>query len=31
MMMDKQASEKDYIFNIERVYNHNNQVRKVIF
>lgn len=31
MLMDKQASPKDYIYNIERVYNHNSQKRKIIF
>jgi hypothetical protein len=30
-MMDKQGTSKDYIFNIERVYNHNNKIRQVIF
>lgn len=31
MLMDKQNSAKEYIYNIERVYNHNNQKRFVIF
>lgn len=31
MLMDKQGSPKEYIYNIERVYNHNNQKRVVIF
>lgn len=31
MLMDKQGSSKEYIYNIERVYNHNNQKRQVIF
>ncbi|WP_283640092.1 ParB/Srx family N-terminal domain-containing protein [Mesonia mobilis] len=31
MLMDRQGSTKDYIFNIERVYNHKNTNRKVIF
>ena len=31
MMMDKQPSWKEYVYNIERVYNHNNQKRIVIF
>lgn len=30
-MMDQQSSVKDYIFNIERIYNHNNKIRQVIF
>lgn len=30
-IMDKQVSVKDYIFNIERVYNHRSVNRKVIF
>ena len=31
MMMDKQGSVKDYIYNIERVYNHSSKIRKIIF
>lgn len=31
MMMDKQNSHKEYIYNIERVYNHKATHRKVIF
>ena len=31
MLMDQQGSTKEYIYNIERVYNHNNQKRVVIF
>ena len=31
MLMDQQNSAKEYIYNIERVYNHNNQKRIVIF
>ncbi len=31
MLMDQQGSTKEYIYNIERVYNHNNQKRIVIF
>lgn len=31
MVLDKQSSSKDYIFNIERVYNHKNTIRKAIF
>lgn len=31
MLMDKQNSWKDYIYNIERVYNHQNHKRIVIF
>ena len=31
MMMDKQKSVKEYIYNIERVYNHSNQKRQIIF
>jgi hypothetical protein len=30
-LMDSQGSAKEYIYNIERVYNHNNQKRVVIF
>lgn len=30
-LMDKQSTVKNYIYNIERVYNHNNRERKVIF
>lgn len=30
VLMDKQVSVKDYIYNIEKVYNHNNQKRQVI-
>jgi hypothetical protein len=29
-MMDKQATPKEYMYNIERVYNHNNKIRQVI-
>lgn len=31
MLMDQQGSTKEYIYNIERIYNHNNQKRVVIF
>jgi hypothetical protein len=31
MLMNPQGSAKEYIYNIERVYNHNNQKRVVIF
>lgn len=31
MLMNPQSSSKEYIYNIERVYNHNNQKRTVIF
>ncbi len=31
MIMDKQSSSKEYIYNIERVYNYKNSQRKVIF
>lgn len=31
MEMDKQTSMKNYIYNIERVYNYKNSIRKVIF
>lgn len=31
MLMVKQVSAKEYIYNIERVYNHKNQKRQVIF
>lgn len=31
MLMDQQGSTKEYIYNIERVYNHNNQKRIIIF
>lgn len=31
MMMDRQATPKDYIYNIERIYNFNNKNRQVIF
>jgi len=31
MIMDKQGTVKDYIFNIERVYNHKKQTRQIIF
>lgn len=31
MLMSPQTSYKEYIYNIERVYNHNNQKRQVIF
>lgn len=30
-LMDKQSTVKNYIYNIERVYNHNNRERQVIF
>jgi hypothetical protein len=30
-LMDKQTSPKDYIYNIEKVYNHKATIRKVIF
>jgi len=29
--MDKQSSKKEYIYNIERVYNHSNKIRVTIF
>lgn len=31
MMMDSQATPKNYIYNIERIYNYNNKIRQVIF
>lgn len=31
MLMDRQNSAKEYIYNIERVYNHRNLIRKVIY
>lgn len=31
MMMDKQSSMKEYIYNIERVYNHKASIRKIIY
>lgn len=31
MLMDQQSSPKEYVYNIERVYNHNNQKRQIIF
>lgn len=31
MLMDKQGTYKDYIYNIERVYNHKKSIRQVIY
>lgn len=31
MLMDKQTSVKEYIYNIERVYNHKASIRKIIY
>jgi hypothetical protein len=31
MVMDRQASVKLYIYNIEKVYNHKNQIREIIY